>query len=132
MRRVRAYIKPEIVSAHAQKKIKSDIQIVTSTHDGVRIPQVRLAPFTDIIAKVNEVDLTKDEVRLVLISSKRVSIIIPRQQIASESILPEPDQFVSILRTDDGYKILTHPHDPNPRHRDRHLRSTSEGGDIEC
>ena len=78
MRKVRAHIKPEIVPARAHKKTKSDIETVTSTHDGEQIPQVHLAPFTEIIGKVNEVDSTKDEVRLVLTSSKRVSILIPR------------------------------------------------------
>lgn len=72
---------------------------------------MHLAPFTEIIGKATEVDSTKDEVRIVLTSSKRVSILIPRQQIAGESIFPEPDQWISILRTDSGYNILIHPLD---------------------
>ncbi len=122
MRRVRAYIKPEIVLARAHKKTKPTIESVTSIHDGERIPQVHLAPFTEIIGKATEVDSTKDEVRIVLTSSKRVSILIPRQQIACESKLPEPDQLISILRTDDGYQILTHPLDQE------HRASGAEGG----
>ena len=108
---VRAHRKPETVPTRAHKKTKSEINTVTSTHDGERITQVHLAPFTEIIAKVDEVDSTRDEVMLVLTSSKRVSIIIPRQQIAGESILPEPDQYISILRTDGGYNILIYTHD---------------------
>jgi len=108
---VRAHRKPETVPTRAHKKTKSEINTVTSTHDGERITQVHLAPFTEIIAKVDEVDSTRDEVRLVLTSSKRVSIIIPRQQIAGESTLPKPDQQISILRTDSRYKILIYTHD---------------------
>lgn len=129
MRRVRAHIKPEIVPEHAQKKTKSDVETDTSPHEGERIPQVYPAPYTEIIGEVNEVDLSNDEVRLVLTSSKRFSIIIPRQQIASESTLPNPDEFVSILRTDKGYKILTHAHVSRGA---RHKSPTSERGDTEC
>ena len=119
---VRSHIKPEIVPARAQKKTKSDINIVTSTHDGEQIPPVHLAPFTEIIGKVNEVDSTKDEVRIILTSSKRVSILIPRQQIAGESKLPEPDQLISILRTDSGYNILIHPLDQEHRASRAHAK----------
>ena len=129
MRRVRAYIKPEILPARAHKKAKSDINTDTPTQDGERIPQVHLAPFTEIIGKVNEVDSTDDEVRLVLTSSKRVSIIIPRQQIASDSTLPELDELVSVLRTDTGYKILAHACVSRGA---RHQCPTSERGDTEC
>ncbi len=129
MKRVRANIKPEILPARAHKKTKSNINTDTPTHDGERIPQVHLAPFTEIIGKVNEVDSTDDEVRLVLTSSKRVSIIIPRQQIASDSTLPEPDEFVSVLRTDTGYKILTHARVSRGA---RHQCLTPERGDTEC
>ena len=115
MRRVRAHIKPEIVPARSHKKTKPDINTVTSTHDEEQIPQVHLAPFNEITGKVNKVDSTKDEVRIVLTSSKRVSILIPRQQIAGESKLPEPDQLISILRTDSGYNILIHPLDQEHR-----------------
>jgi hypothetical protein len=129
MRRVREHIKPEMVPEHAQKKTKSDFETDTSPHDGERIPQVHLAPFTEIIGEVNEVDSSNDEVRLVLTSSKTFSIIIPRQQIARESTLPKPDEFVSILRTDEGYKILTHARVSRGA---RHKSPTSERGDIEC
>lgn len=129
MKGVRAHRKPETAPTRAHKKTKSEINTVTSTHDGERIPQVHLAPFTEIIAKVDEVDSTRDEVRLVLTSSKRVSIIIPRQQIAGESILPEPDQLISILKTDDGYQILTHARVSRGA---RHQCLTSERGDTEC
>ncbi len=122
MKRVRAHRKPETVPTRAHKKTKSEINTVTSIHDGERITQVHLTPFTEIIGKATEVDSTKDEVRIVLTSSKRVSILIPRQQIACESKLPEPDQLISILRTDDGYQILTHPLDQE------HRASGAEGG----
>lgn len=115
MKGVRAHRKPETAPTRAHKKTKSEINTVTSTHDEERITQVHLAPYTELIAKVDEVDSTRDEVRLILTSSKRVSIIIPRQQIAGESIIPEPDQWISILRTDDGYQILTHPLDQEQR-----------------
>ena len=115
MRESGTHIKPEIVPARAHKKTKPDINTVTSTHEGERIPQVHLAPFTEIIGTATEVDSTKDEVRIVLTSSKRVSILIPRQQIAGESKLPEPDQYISILRTDSGYNILIHPLDQEHR-----------------
>ena len=126
---VRAHRKPETVPTRAHKKTKSEINTVTSTHDGERITQVHLAPFTEIIAKVDEVDSTRDEVRLVLTSSKRVSIIIPRQQIAGESTLPKPDESISVLRTDTGYKILTHARVSRGA---RHKSPTSERGDTEC
>ncbi len=119
---VRAHRIPETVPTRAHKKTKSEINTVTSTHEGERITQVHLVPFMELIAKVDEVDSTRDEVRLLLTSSKRVSIIIPRQQIAGESKLPEPDQLISILRTDDGYQILTHPLDQE------HRASGAEGG----
>ncbi len=114
MRRVNAHIKPEIVSTRAHT--------VTSTHDGERITHVHLAPFTEIIGKATEVDSTKDEVRIVLTSSKRVSILIPRQQIAGDSKLPEPDQYISILRTDSGYNILIHPLDQEHRASRAHAK----------
>ncbi len=129
MKRVRTHIKPEMVPEHAQKKTKSDVETDTSPHEGERIPQVYPAPYTEIIGEVNEVDLSNDEVRLVLTSSKRFSIIIPRQQIASESTLPNPDEFVSVLRTDKGYIILTHARVSRGA---RHKSPTSERGDTEC
>ena len=105
----------QLIQARAHKKTKSDINTVTSTHDEEQIPLVHLAPFNEITGKVNKVDSTKDEVRIVLTSSKRVSILIPRQQIVDESILPQSDQYISILRTDSGYNILTHPLDQKHR-----------------
>ena len=129
MRESGAHIKSEIVPARGHKATKSDIETVASTHDGERIPHVHLAPFTEIIGKVNEVDSTDDEVRLVLTLSKMVSIIIPLQQIASDSTLPKPDESISVLRTDTGYKILTHARVSRGA---RHKSPTSERGDTEC
>ena len=122
---------PQLPHGHLNpdKKTKSDVKTVTPTQIRKRITQVHHAPFTEFIGKVNEVESTKDEVRLVLTSSMQVTIHIPRKQLASESTLPKPDQFISILRTDTGYIIQTHL-----RNQEHHASDSSKpltGDDIE-
>ena len=94
------------------KKTRSDINIITSDLDETRCYQVKLAPWTEFLGKVTEVEYLDNVVRIVLNSSQRLIIQIPLQQIASESTLPILDQFISVLRTDTAYRVVIHP--PNP------------------
>ena len=72
---------------------------------------LNLSPGDEARGKVVEVEYTDDFIRLVLVFNKQVAFLIPRQKLVSGPLLLQPNEFVSILRTDTGYYILTHPLD---------------------
>jgi len=99
-------------------KTRSDIKIVPSFHDEKRFPQVHLPPWTEASGIIDELEYSEDIIKFVLSFNKRVAFHIPRQKIVSGPLLLQPNEFVSILRTDIGYNIQTHAHDQEHRASD--------------
>ncbi len=68
-----------------------------------------LSLYEEATGTLLDVDISDDIITLVFSSERKFILNIPRRQLSSESVLPEPEQLISILKTDTGYIVKPIP-----------------------